>query len=145
MTPEGEAVDTAGPQENIGVPRHTAANLRRCAIISIPLGLVAVGLLALVGHPLAGVLVCLGLAMGAGNTYLVQRSVVKYASSDAGDAKRRFIGGVFVRLAVISVVALTICLLLLPDGLGILGGLAAFQILMLASASMPLLRELRQA
>lgn len=142
--PQSAAADT-GPQESIGVPPHAAANLRRCAIISIPLGVVAIGLLALIGHPLAGVLVCVGLAIGAANTYLVQRSVVKYAVSDAAHGKRRFIGSVFLRLAVVSVVALGICLLLLPDGLGVLGGLAAFQILMLASASVPLLRELRQA
>ena len=144
MNPEGEAAPTGVPPET-GIPPQAAANLRRCVIISIPLGVVAIGLLALVGYPLAGVLVCVGLALGAANTYLVQRSVVKYATSGAAHGKRRFVGGVFARLAVISVIALSICLLLLPDGLGVLGGLAAFQILMLAAASMPLIRELRQA
>ncbi len=145
VAPAGDAAEsTGGAPGPITVPPHAAANLRRCMIISIPLGVVAIGLLALIGHPLAGVLVCVGLALGAANTYLVQRSVVKYAAS-AVPAKRRFVAGVFVRLAVISVFALGICLLLLPDGLGVLGGLAAFQILMLAAASMPLIRELRQA
>lgn len=152
MNSEGEAVPAGVAPEPLddavaatGVPPHAAANLRRCMIISIPLGVVAIGLLALVGYPLAGVLVCLGLALGAANTYLVQRSVVRFAKSGAAHGKRRFVGGVFARLAVISAIALTICLLTLPDGLGVLGGLAAFQILMLAAASMPLIRELRQA
>jgi hypothetical protein len=124
------------------VPAHAAANLRRCLLVSVPLGIVAIALLALVGHPLAGVLVCVGLALGASNSWLVQRSVARYGAG-AGDGKRRFIGGVFARLALITLVALGLCLPLLPDGLGVLGGLAAFQILMLASASMPLIRELR--
>jgi len=109
------------------------------------LAVVAILLLSLLGHPLAGLLFCVGLALGALNTWLVQRSVVRFASSTAGDAKRRFVGGVFGRLALISLVALAICLLFLPDGLGVLAGLAGFQILMLASASMPLIRELRSS
>ena len=153
MEPEGQAVPAGhvpappddGPSDITGVPPHAAANLKRCAIVCIPLGVVAIGLFALIGHPLAGVLVCVGLALGAANSYLVQRSVVKYATSGGAYGKRRFVGGVFARLGVISAIALTICLLLLPDGLGVLGGLAAFQILMLAAASMPLIRELRQA
>ncbi len=144
MNPEGEAEAIGVAQPGNGVPSQAAANLRRCLIISVPLGIVAIGLLTLAGHPLAGALVCVGLALGAANTYLVQRSVVKYATAGGGH-KGRFVAGVFGRLAVISAIALSICLLLLPDGLGVLGGLAAFQILMLAAASMPLIRELRQA
>ncbi|MDP9240486.1 MAG: hypothetical protein M3O55_07580 [Actinomycetota bacterium] len=124
------------------IPAHAAANLRRCLLVSVPLGVVAIGLLALVKHPIAGVLICVGLALGAFNSWLVQRSVARYGGS-TGYGKRRFIGGVFARLTLITVLALGLCVLLLPDGLGVLGGLAAFQILMLASASMPLIRELR--
>ncbi len=143
-----ESVDAQAGVESpqaIGVPAHAAANLRRCAIISAPLGVVAIGLLAMIGYPLAGVLFCVGLAIGAGNTYLVQRAVVKYAVSGAAHGKRRFVGGVLARLVGISVLSLGIALPLLPDGLGVLGGLAAFQILMLAAASMPLIRDLREA
>lgn len=124
------------------IPAHAVANHRRSMLVSVPLGIVAIGLLALVGHPLAGVLVCVGLALGAVNSWLVQRSVARYAGSAQ---KRRFVGGVFGRLALMSAVGLGLCLLFLPDGLGVLGGLAAFQVLMLASATMPLIRELRKA
>ncbi len=127
------------------IPAHASANLRRSALVSVPLGVVAIGLLALVGHVLAGLLACVGLALGALNSWLVQRSVVKYAGSTDAHRKRRFIGGVLGRLTLISVVGLGLCLLLLPDGLGVLGGIAVFQILMLASASAPLIRELRKA
>lgn len=127
------------------IPPHVVANRRRSVVIALPLAVVALVLLSVLGHPVAGVLFFVGLALGALNTWLVQRSVVRYASSSAGDAKRRFVGGVFGRLALISVVALGLCLLFLPDGLAVLAGLAVFQILMLASASMPLIRELRSS
>ncbi|MDQ6875373.1 MAG: ATP synthase subunit I [Actinomycetota bacterium] len=139
-----EAISPEGV-ETLAVPPHAAANLRRSTLVSIPVGIVAIGLLALVGHPVAGLLVCVGLGIGALNGALVQRSVVRYAASEAADRKRRFVGGVFGRLMLITVVSLGLCVLLLPDGLGVLGGLAAFQVLMIASASMPLIRELRKA
>jgi len=148
VTDSEDAAVPADVPPQIGIPPHAAANLRRCVIVSVPLGVVAVGLLTLIGHPLAGVLVCVGLALGAVNTYLVQRSVVKYAGAaraGATDGKRRFGGGVLARLVIVSAVALSICLSLLPDGIGVLGGLAAFQVLMLAAASVPLIRELRRA
>ncbi len=139
------AQSPAGSSEGLPeVPALAAGNLRRSALISIPLGVAAVALLGVLGHPLAGVLVWVGLALGALNSYLVQRSVVRYAAGGDGNPKRRFVGGVLARLAVITVIALGLCVLLLPDGLGVVGGLAAFQILMLVSASMPLIRELRQ-
>ena len=143
--PNTGASSPAGSSEVLpGVPALAAGNLRRSALVSIPVGVVAIGVLSLVGHPLAGAMVCVGLALGAVNTYLVQRSVVRYAAGDGGNRKRRFVGGVLARLAAITVIALGLCVLLLPDGLGVVGGLAAFQILMLVSASMPLIRELRQ-
>jgi hypothetical protein len=132
------------PGGRLAVPAQAAANLRRCLVVSVPLGIVAIGLLALVGHPVAGVLVCVGLALGGLNSWLVQRSVARYGGSP-GQGKRRFIGGVFGRLALMTALGLGLCVLFLPDGIGVLGGLAAFQILMLASASMPLIRELRNS
>ncbi len=127
------------------IPPHAVANRRRSVLVAVPLAVVVMLLLSLAGHAVAGLLFAVGLAIGALNTWLVQRSVVRYAASSAPDAKRRFVGGVFGRLALISLVALGICLLFLPDGLGVLAGLAAFQVLMLAGASMPLIRELRSS
>ena len=127
------------------MPAQAVANRRRAIVVSVPLGALSVLLLGLAGHLLAGAFVCVGLALGALNSWLVQRSVIRYAMSNDRRRKRRFVLGVFGRLVGISAVALAVCLLVLPDGLGILAGLAAFQVLLLASASMPLIRELRKA
>ncbi len=127
------------------VPMHAAANLRRSMLVSAPVGAVAVLILALTGHLLAGLFVLVGLGLGMLNSWLVQRAVVRYAGSEAGNRRRRFVLGVFSRLGLITLVALAIVLLVRPDGLGVLGGLAIFQLLMLGSASMPLIKELRKA
>lgn len=127
----------------VGIPQHAAANLRRSAIVALPTGAVALAILAAIGHPAAGGFVFLGLALGALNTHLVQRSVVRFAAGAGTDRKRRFIGNVLVRLGAITLVALAIVALVRPDGLGVLGGLAIFQFLMLGVASLPVFKELR--
>lgn len=127
------------------VPVHAAANLRKSMLLALPVAVVAVVILWLFGHPLAGLFVIVGLGLGAVNSALVQRSVVGYAGSSATHRKQRFVGGVFVRLGAITLVALALVLTVRPDGLGVLGGLAIFQLLMVGNASMPLIKELRKA
>lgn len=131
----------------LAVPVQAAANLKRSLLVAVPLGALALALTALAGHPLAGAFVFLGLALGALNTRLVQRSVVHFGESDApGKAKKkRFVIGSVGRLALITLVAAAVLLLVRPDGLGILGGLALFQLIMLGGAAVPLYRELRRS
>src|SRR5215475_11125805 len=93
-----------------------------------------IGVLTLVVSGLLGH-VLVGLGLGAGNTWLVQRSVVSYANSEATNKKGRFTRSVLGRLAIITVVALGLALLVRPDGVGVLAGVAIFQMLMLGGAS----------
>ena len=125
-------------------PRAAVANLRRSVIMSAGLGLLGVIVLGLFGHVLMGVFLILGLALGAGNTWLVQRSVVAYANSQATNKKIRFTRSVLGRLAIITLVALGCLLLVRPDGAGVLAGVAIFQMLMLGGASVTTFKQLKQ-
>lgn len=122
-------------------PVDAAANLRRCSIVAAGLGVVAIAITATFGHPLAGVFAFLGLALGAVNNRMLQRSVLNYANSDLGIG--RFRGGVVTRLIGITILAVAIALLVRPDGVGIFAGLAIFQVLMLVGAALPVFRSLR--
>jgi ATP synthase I chain len=119
-----------------------AANLRRSMLVGAALGIASIVVLALIGHPLAGVFVCIGLGFGAANNWLLQRSVMRYAA-DEHLPKGKFSRGVFLRLVAITAVAAGVALLFRPDGLGIFAGLAVFQILMLVGAALPVFRSLR--
>jgi len=83
-----------------------------------------------------------GLALGAFNNRMLQKSVLVYAS-DATMNRKRFRNGVIGRLGFITLVAIGIGLLVRPDGLGVFVGLAVFQILMLVGAAVPVFRSLR--
>jgi ATP synthase I chain len=119
-----------------------AANLRRASIAAAVLGLVSVVVLSIVGHPLMGVFVCVGLAFGAGNNWALQRSVRSYGAGQT-PPKGRFTSRVFLRLGAITLIAIGIALIVRPDGLGVFAGLAVFQIVMLLGAAIPVFRSLR--
>lgn len=134
-----------GDQPEIGVPQHTAANLRRSLIIAIPVGGALLAVCALLEHPIAGLFVFVGLGLGALNSMLVQRSVVAYARREGEARKGRFIVEAIVRLGAITGLAGLAYLIADVDGFGLLGGVALFQVLMLAGATVPLIKELRKA
>ncbi|MDT4911014.1 MAG: hypothetical protein QOC66_142 [Pseudonocardiales bacterium] len=123
-------------------PVTAAANLRRSVVVSGVLGLAAIVVLSFAGHPLMGVFGTLGLALGALNNRLLQKSVLTYAN-DSGIDRKRFRRGVMGRLGAITLVAIGLGILVQPDGLGVFVGLAVFQVLMLVGAALPVFRSLR--
>lgn len=126
------------------IPVDAAANLRRSVIVAAVFGALAILVLALLGHPWAGVFVCIGMALGAVNNALLQRSVVRFTRSPQM-GRSQFSGRVLVRLGLITLLAFAVALLVRPDGFGVFAGLAGFQVLMLLGASVPVFRSLRQS
>jgi hypothetical protein len=126
------------------VPAHAALNLRRAVILAAVGGVAAIAVLSAIGHPLAGLFVVIGLAGGGLNIHALQRSVARFATGEHG-GKRVFIGNVFVRLGIFTLFALLIAFLVQPDGLGVVGGLALFHVLIVGTASVPVFKELRGA
>jgi hypothetical protein len=122
-------------------PVSAAANLRRSVFLSAVLGTVAIVILSVAGHPLAGVFGCVGLALAALNNLMLQKSVIQYAS--AGVTKGKFRGGVMLRLGGVTIVSIIIALLFRPDGYATFAGLAVFHVMMLVGAAVPVLRSLR--
>jgi hypothetical protein len=123
-------------------PASAAANLRRAVLLSSVLGLVAIVVLSLSGHPWMAVFGCIGLALGAVNNRLLQRSVVRYGM-DESITQKKFRNGVMGRLGSVTLIAIACALLVRPDGLALFVGLAVFQLIMLIEASVPVFRSLR--
>lgn len=123
-------------------PVSAAANLRRAVLISIVLAVAAIAITSLNGHPLMGVFGALGLALGALNNLLLQKAVIAYATTTAV-TKKKFNGGVMLRLSGITIFAVALALIVRPDGLGVFVGLALFHIIMLVGAAVPVFRSLR--
>jgi hypothetical protein len=112
--------------------------------IAACLALASFAVLVPLGYPLAGAFFCGGLGLGLVNTALVQRSAARFAASSDPN-KRRFAISVLARLALITGLAVGVALAWRSDGLAVFAGLAAFQLLMIVMASVPLVKELRQS
>ena len=92
-------------------------------MVAAVFGALAILVLALLGHPWAGVFVCIGMALGAVNNALLQRSVVRFTRSPQM-GRSQFSGRVLVRLGLITLLAFAVALLVRPDGFGVFVGLA---------------------
>jgi hypothetical protein len=123
-------------------PVDAVANLRRSTIVASVLGLLSIVVLAFYGHAFAGMFACIGLALGALNNRMLQRSVLRYAENET-IRRGQFSRKVFARLGLITAIAFGCAFLLRPDGLGVFVGLAVFQVLMLVGAAVPVFRSLR--
>lgn len=122
-------------------PISAAANLRRSSVIAAVFGALAIAATSVQGHPLMGLFGCVGLALGAVNNRVLQKSVIRRV--EGGVSKKRFNGGVLGRLGGITILAVCIALLVRPDGLAVFVGLAVFHVLMLVGAALPVFRSLR--
>ena len=97
---------------------------------------------ALLGHVKFGAFFGIGLGLGLLNAILVQRSV-DAITSEANPLKRKMAVNSATRLLIISVVGLTIAFLFRPEGLGVLFGLALFQVLLILSTALPVWKKIR--
>jgi hypothetical protein len=94
------------------------------------------------GHVMFGVFFGVGLLLGLLNALLVRRSVETITAVEH-PLKRSMAVNSASRLAIITVVGLIIAYLFKPAGLGVLFGLALFQVVLVVSTALPVWKKLR--
>lgn len=109
-----------------------------CAVLT----LLAVGLSAWAGHIMFGVFFGIGLALGLINALLVQRSVASI-TSEAHPVKRKMAVNSATRLLVITMIGLAIAFAFRPLGVGVVFGLALFQVVLVLSTALPVWKKIR--
>jgi ATP synthase I chain len=114
----------------------------RLFVTSLVLTVAAVVVAALLGHPKVGVFFGVGLLLGLLNALGVQRSVASI-TADAHPLKKKMALNSATRLMVITVVGLTLAFVFRPAGLGVVFGLALFQVLLVLTTALPVMKKLR--
>lgn len=139
----GESVTTPAPDAPLVFPSVTFRPLVLLGVCAA-LTALATGLSAWAGHAMFGVFFGVGLGLGLLNALLVQRSV---ASITAGDhpLKRKMALNSATRLLVISAIGLAIAFAFRPMGLGVVFGLALFQVVLVLSTALPVWKQIRTA
>jgi hypothetical protein len=117
---------------------------RRVFIIAAVLGGVGLLIASLVGHVIVGLLLLVGLALGAVNNILTVRSILKFTAAGDPDRKR-FAKASLARLAYVSLIAAVFLIVFRRDGIAVLAGLAVFHLLAALATTVPALKEFRKA
>jgi hypothetical protein len=91
-----------------------------------------------------GASVAIGVALGLANHLATELWLLKLISSGEQPTRNRMIAATLVRLGVLVVVAVGLAVVLWPDGIGLLLGLAIFRLIALLMTSVTLLKELKQ-
>jgi uncharacterized protein (DUF58 family) len=114
----------------------------RLLVISLVLTVVAIAAAGSLHHPMVGVFFGVGLLLGLLNAVGVQRSVAAI-TAEAHPLKKKMAMNSASRLLIITVVGLTIAFIFRPAGLGVVFGLALFQVLLVLSTALPVWKKLR--
>jgi hypothetical protein len=117
---------------------------RPLRLLAICVALTGLATLAagLLGHVMVGVFFGVGLVLGLLNAVLVQRSV-DAITADAHPLKRKMALNSATRLLVLTVIGLTIAFIFRPQGLGVLFGMALFQVVLVLSTALPVMKKLK--
>jgi ATP synthase I chain len=114
----------------------------RLLVICLALTAVAVAAAWPTGHPLFGVFFGIGLGLGLLNALMVRRAVNAITAEDHPLKKKMALNSA-TRLLAITVIGLTIAFIFKPMGLGVLFGLALFQVVLVLSTSLPVYKKIR--
>jgi hypothetical protein len=109
---------------------------------SLVLTVAAIAVAGWLGHPMVGVFLGVGLLLGLLNALGVQRSVAAI-TADAHPLKKKMAMNSASRLLIITVIGLTVAFIFRPAGLGVVFGLALFQVLLVLSTALPVWKKLR--
>jgi hypothetical protein len=123
-----------------------ARGYRFALIISLLLGVAAMAACALTGYPLAGMFICVGLALGGWNSRKLWTDTEKLVdgSQTAGEKWRGPAATASAkRLGMITVFAFLVALAYRPLGWTVFIGLLVFQVLLMSVIAKPLTRIVR--
>ena len=84
-----------------------------------------------------------GVGLGLLNHLVTEFWLLKIISSGEQPTKGRMMRSTLARLVVLTAAAVTLAVLMWPDGIGLLLGLAVFRLIALVMTTIPLLKELK--
>lgn len=114
----------------------------RLLVICLIVTALAIAVSAWLKHPMVGLFIGIGLLMGLLNALIVQRSV-DAITSGANSLKTRMAMNSAGRLLILTVIGLVIAFVFKPAGLGVVFGLAVFQVLLVVSTALPVWKKIR--
>ncbi len=141
VTPETPAAGAARPQKASVLT--VVKDQRKTIFLALGLAIASFWIVGQLGEwQLAGAL-AVGVGLGLFNHLATEYWLLRIITTDGNPSRASLIRSTIGRLTVLVVVAVALCVLMWPGGIGVLIGLAIFRLLALAMTSMTLLKELK--
>lgn len=117
---------------------------RKAVIVALVLMVASFWVIGPLGHWTLAGCVAGGVLLGLLNHLATELWLFRLISSGEQRTRNQMIAQTMVRLLVLTVVAVGIAVMLWPDGIGLLLGLAVFRLIALVMTSVTLLKELKK-
>ena len=124
--------------------RRVIRDQRKTIVVAIVLGVAAYWVLGQLSEWTLAGCIAGGVALGLINHLVTEYWLLRMITSGEQPTRRQLMVSTFVRLLVLSVIAVGIAVWFWPDGIGLLLGLAVFRLIALVMTGLPLLKELKQ-
>jgi len=136
-----EAV-VAGPKK--ASVRKVVRDQRKTLVVALCMAIAAYWVIGQLGEwRLAGCL-AIGVGLGLLNHLATEYWLLRIITSGEEPSRNRMIRSTIARLSLLSIVAVGLTILMWPDGVGVLIGLAIFRLIALTMTSITLLKELKE-
>ena len=125
-------------------PFRVLKDQRKTILVAVVLAVAAYWIAGQLGEWRLATAIAIGVGLGLVNHLVTEWWLLRIISSGEQPTKGRMVASTITRLAVLTVVAVGVAVLMWPDGIGLLLGLALFRLIALVMTSIPLLKELKQ-
>ncbi len=116
---------------------------RKSIVVGLVLGVASFWILGQLGEWRLAASLAIGVALGLLNHLATERWLLGLLTAGREPTRAAMMRSTIIRLAALTVVAVTVAVLFWPDGIGVLLGLAIFRLIALAMTTIPLLKELK--
>lgn len=124
--------------------RRVVRDQRKAILVALVLMVASIWVIGQLGRWTLAGCVAGGVLLGLANHLATELWLFKLISSGEDPSRNAMIGQTLVRLLVLTVVAVGIAVVVWPDGVGLLLGLAVYRLIALVMTSVTLLKELKR-
>jgi hypothetical protein len=139
----GVPIEPVEPAESASFWR-VVRDQRKTILVAIVLSVAAYWVLGQIGEWRLAGCIAGGVGLGLVNHLVTEFWLLRIITSGQQPTRNKLAMSTFLRLLVLSVVAVGVAVWFWPDGIGLLLGLAVFRLIALVMTGLPLLKELKQ-
>ena len=140
VTQSDARVEARAPRASF---RTVLVDQRKTLLVAGVLAAASLWVLGALGEWALAFALVIGVALGLGNHLVTEFWLLRIITTGIQPSRNAMIRSTMARLAVLTALAVAAAVLMWPDGVGVLFGLAIFRLIALSMTSLPLLKELK--